>query len=207
VLEHVSRQYGESKVLSGVSIERTTPGVIGIVGPNGAGKTTLLRVIAQLLEPDDGNVRVCDRVIERADDPVARSLVGWAPHEVLAWRDESVRRNLSVAGELAGLRRRAAQTRAAELIEAWQLEPVAEQAVRRCSRGWQQRYALARADILTPPILLLDEPTTGLDDHARAQLESAIDSWRPTRIVLIASHEREWLDERADALITLGDSA
>ncbi len=202
-LRRVVRSFGDARVLAGVTLERDMPGVIGLLGANGAGKTTLLRVIAQLAQPDAGQVAVCGRVIEHADDPVARRLVGWAPHEPLAWRDDSVERNLRYAARLSGLDRRRAAMVAAAALEMWGLRDWADAPVRRLSRGWAQRYSLARADLLGPPVLLLDEPTTGLDATARGVLEDALDAWRRERIVVVASHERTWLTERCDQLLDL----
>ncbi len=199
----VVRSFGDERVLDGVTLARDGAGVIGLVGANGAGKTTLLRVIAQLAEPNAGTLDICGRRVEHADDPVARRLVGWAPHEPLAWRDDSVERNLRYAAQLAGLDRRRARTTADAAIELWGLRTVAHTPMRRLSRGWAQRYSLARADLLGPPILLLDEPTTGLDATARGVLEDAIEAWRRERIVVVASHERDWLAERCDQLLDL----
>jgi ABC-2 type transport system ATP-binding protein len=204
-LRGISRAYGPRRVLEAVDLVRGEPGLVALLGANGSGKTTLLRIIAQLVEPDAGTLEVCGRAVERADDPAARRLVGWAPHEPLAWRDDSIERNLRYAARLAGLSRREATNRASEVVRHWGLGAEAGTSVRRLSRGWAQRYSLARADLLSPPVLLLDEPTTGLDGTARAMLEGALDNWRAHRLVLVASHEREWLGERADELLDLDD--
>ena len=86
----IVRSHAGVRVLDGVSLVREQPGIVGLLGANGAGKTTLLRIIAQLTELDAGTLEVCGRRIEHADDAQARRLVGWAPHEPLAWRDETV---------------------------------------------------------------------------------------------------------------------
>jgi ABC-2 type transport system ATP-binding protein len=203
----IVRSFGEQRVLDGVDLVRDEPGVVGLLGPNGSGKTTLLRIVAQLTELEEGTLTVCGIDVDRADDAAARRLVGWAPHEPLAWRDDSVERNLVYAARLAGLPRRRAGAIADAAIQVWGLTDERDTPVRRLSRGWAQRYSLARADLLGPPVLLLDEPTTGLDADARSLLEDAIAAWRSERIVVIASHEREWLDERADAVVDLGAAA
>jgi ABC-2 type transport system ATP-binding protein len=203
----IVRSFGEQRVLDGVDLVRDEPGVVGLLGPNGSGKTTLLRIVAQLTELEEGTLTVCGIAVDRADDAAARRLVGWAPHEPLAWRDDSVERNLVYAARLAGLPRRRAGAIADAAIQVWGLTDERDTPVRRLSRGWAQRYSLARADLLGPPVLLLDEPTTGLDADARSLLEDAIAAWRSERIVVIASHEREWLDERADAVVDLGAAA
>jgi ABC-2 type transport system ATP-binding protein len=197
------RDHAGVRVLDGIDLVRTEPGVIGLLGANGSGKTTLLRICAQLTHADSGTLEICGQHVEHADSGDARRLVGWAPHEPLAWRDEGVERNLRYACRLAGLDRRRAAAIADAAVAMWGLEQVRERPVRTLSRGWAQRYSLARADLLGPPVLLLDEPTTGLDSAAREQLETAIDAWRSDRIVVVASHERAWLTGRADQLLDL----
>lgn len=203
----IVRGFGHVRVLDAVDLVREQPGIVGLVGPNGSGKTTLLRIVAQLVVPEAGTLRVAGRVVERGDDAIARRLIGWAPHEPLAWRDSSVLHNLRYAGRLAGLDRRASWSAAETGVARWGLASHATEPVRRLSRGWAQRYVLARADLLRPPILLLDEPTTGLDAAARDVLDAALDAWRAERVVVIASHERGWLDARIDDLVELDDDA
>ena len=199
----VTRRFGERTLLGGLSFARMQPGVVGITGSNGSGKTTLLRMCAQLCVPDAGTITICGHALDRGDNPAARALVGFAPHDVLAWRGHSVRANLRQALRLAGRTRRHAAEEAELSLAAWGLLSLGELPVGRLSRGQAQRYALARADLLAPPVLLLDEPTVGLDDEARGALDRAIAAWRPTRIVVIASHEREWLSTHADQIVTV----
>lgn len=203
VARGIVRDHAGMRVLDGIDLVREAPGVVGLTGANGAGKTTLLRICAQLTEAEGGTLTVCDHAIEHADDSAVRRLVGWAPHEPLAWRDESVEHNLRYAARLAGLPRRRAAAVADAAILVWGLADVRTSAVRRLSRGWAQRYSLARADLLGPPVLLLDEPTTGLDAAARTMLEDALEAWRGQRVVVVATHEREWIAERCDAMVDL----
>jgi len=199
----VTRRFGERTLLGGLTFSRTHAGVIGITGSNGSGKTTLLRMFAQLCAPDTGTIEVCGIELDRGDAPAARALVGFAPHEVLAWRAHSVRTNLRQALRLAGIPRAPAADRAEQSLVSWGLLTMAELPVGRLSRGQAQRYALARADLLVPPVLLLDEPTVGLDGAARHALDRAIAGWKTSRIVVVASHEHEWLTDCADQVVAV----
>jgi ABC-type multidrug transport system ATPase subunit len=203
----IRRAFGEHLVLDGIDLVREAPGVVGLVGPNGSGKTTLLRIVAQLVEPDAGTLRIGALEVERGDHAAARAAIGWVPHTPLAWRVESVETNLRQTLRLAGWTKAHATQRADEVLEAWALEPERTTAVMRLSRGWQQRYSLARAELLTPPVLLLDEPTTGLDDAACSLLDAAIERWRSDRVVIVSSHDRAWLDARCDELLDLSPVA
>jgi len=199
----ITRSFGDRLVLDSVDLVRDAPGIVGLLGPNGAGKTTLLRVLAQLVEPDSGSLRIGGIDVEHGDEPRARPLVGYVPHAPLAWLDDSVERNLTYAARLAGIDRAAAATLVQALVDRWELTPERRSPVRKLSRGWQQRYALARAELLDPVVVLLDEPTTGLDTAARELLEQALERWRGERIVVVSSHERAWLTERSDQLLEL----
>lgn len=203
VARGIARSHGGARVLDGIDLVRTSPGLVGLLGANGAGKTTLLRICAQLTTMDAGSLNVCGHAVADADDAQVRRLVGWAPHEPLAWRDDTVEQNLRYAVRLAGEDHRRARVVADAAIDLWGLSRVRSSAVRRLSRGWAQRYSLARADLFAPPVLLLDEPTTGLDAAARSLLEDALDAWRRERVVVVASHERDWLAARADQLLDL----
>ena len=203
-LRGVSRAFGERAVLHDVSWERSTAGVVGITGPNGCGKTTLVRVIAQLVEADTGTIDVCGHAYGAgAVSEHARRCVGYAAHRPLARSMRTVRANLLHAAALRGLSRSQRPAEVDRVIGEWDASGLADQMVARLSRGQQQRYALAMADLGAPRVLLLDEPTVGLDDVARGDLEQAMDRWRGDRIVVVTSHEHDWLSAHADELVHL----
>jgi len=141
----------------------------GLLGPNGAGKTTTLSIIAGLLRPDAGEV-IMDGVRLKDDSARARRYLGVVPQELAIYEELSARENLEFWGRLAGLSAREARIRAAELLEALALADRAREPVKTFSGGMKRRVNLGCALLHRPRLLLLDEPTVGIDPQARASL-------------------------------------
>jgi ABC-2 type transport system ATP-binding protein len=161
--------FGATRAVDGVDLAVRTGSVYGVLGPNGAGKTTTIRMLATLLRPDGGEARVLGHDIVRDADAVRRlvSLTGQ-----LASVDEDLtgRENLVLLGRLLGLRRAAASARAAELLEAFGLAEAAGRLVKHYSGGMRRRLDIAASIVVTPELMFLDEPTTGLDPRSRNQV-------------------------------------
>jgi tungstate transport system ATP-binding protein len=180
VLENLSFRAGGRIVLDGVSATITPSGVTAIVGPNGAGKSVLLRLIDGLLRPDGGIIRFGDRPAEM----VHRALVFQRPGLIRA----SVARNVALALAPLGLSRRVAEARVVAALERVGLKDRAQDAARKLSGGEQQRLALARAWVVEPELLLLDEPTANLDPAATEEVERLITDMADagTKIILVS---------------------
>ena len=163
------KSFRSTRAVDGVDLAVRTGSVYGVLGPNGAGKTTTIRMLATLIRPDEGSARVLGHDIEREADAVraAVSLTGQ-----LASVDEDLtgRENLILLGRLLGLRRAAAKARAAELLEAFGLEEAAGRLVKHYSGGMRRRLDIAASLVVTPALMFLDEPTTGLDPRSRNQV-------------------------------------
>jgi ABC-2 type transport system ATP-binding protein len=163
------KSFGETRAVDGIDLAVRRGSVYGVLGPNGAGKTTTIRMLATLLRPDAGEARVLGHDIVREADQVRAdvSLTGQ-----LASVDEDLtgRENLILLGRLLGLKRAYAKERAAELLEAFGLAESAGKLVKNYSGGMRRRLDIAASLVVTPPLMFLDEPTTGLDPRSRNQV-------------------------------------
>jgi len=207
VVDDVARSFGDVHAVRSVSFEARAGEVTGLVGPNGSGKTTLLLMLATLLVPDRGTIRIGghDPV---TDSAAVRSTLGWMPDVLGSWSALSVRTSLELTGRLYGLDRAAARTRADELIELVDLVPLAAQPTRVLSRGQKQRLSLARALVHDPRVLLLDEPASGLDPGARISLRNLLRRLAAEgRTIIVSSHVLAELDELADRAVFLDAGA
>jgi heme exporter protein A len=198
-LAGLTRRYGERAALSGVSLTLETGQTMSVFGANGAGKTTLLRVLATLLRPSDGTVRVLGAELPR-ESWKARGRVGLLGHDPLLYRDLSGRENLRFHARL----HRVSPKRADDMLAAVGMSERAGDPVRELSRGMVQRLAAARAVLHDPPLLLLDEPRAGLDPAAAEQLEPLIGKASGRTRVLVTHDVERGLAE-ADVALGLRD--
>ena len=182
-VEGLARHYGEREALSDVSLSLPTGRTLVVFGPNGAGKTTLLRVLATLLRPHAGSVRVLGATIP-GEAWAVRGRVGLLGHEPLLYRELSPVQNLSYHARLHGI----GDTRIAEVLEAVSISARAGEAVRNLSRGMVQRVAVARAILHEPELLLLDEPYSNLDPAA-VELVAPLIGPGSGRTRVICSHD------------------
>jgi heme exporter protein A len=182
-VEGLARHYGERKALSGVSLSLQRGRTLVVFGPNGAGKTTLLRVLATLLRPQGGSVRVLGSRLPEESWAV-RGRLGLLGHEPLLYRELTARENLRFHARLHGV----ADERVSELLELVAMDRRSQEPLKTLSRGMVQRVALARAVLHDPELLLLDEPYANLDPAAVELVAPLIGvSSRRTRV--ICSHD------------------
>ncbi|OZE98233.1 daunorubicin resistance protein DrrA family ABC transporter ATP-binding protein [Rhodococcoides fascians] len=165
--------FGAHRAVDGVSLTVPTGSVYGVLGPNGAGKTTTVRMLATLLRPDGGSARIFGHDVTRESTAV-RSLVGVTGQYASVDEDLSATENLIVFARLLGRSRRDSRLKAAELLEEFGLTEAATKPLKNFSGGMRRRLDLAASLISSPPLLFLDEPTTGLDPRTRAQMWDTI---------------------------------
>jgi ABC-2 type transport system ATP-binding protein len=175
ILAHdVRKSYGSVAALDGVDLSVPTGSVLAMLGRNGAGKTTFVRIVSTLLAPDAGTVRVAGVDVVR-DAPAVRSVIGLAGQFAAVDEMLTGRENLELVGRLYGLGRRQAKRRADEVLEQLRLTDAAGRLVKTYSGGMRRRLDLGASLTARPPVLLLDEPSTGLDPRSRAELWGLIE--------------------------------
>src|SRR5215207_672913 len=163
------KSYGDVRALDGVDLEAATGTVLGLLGPNGAGKTTTVRVLTTLLKPDEGTARVAGLDVVK-DAHALRERIGLAGQYAAIDDNLTGVENLVMVGRLYGEKRKAARARAHELLERFDLTAAGDRIAKTYSGGMRRRLDLAAAIVARPPVLFLDEPTTGLDPRSRNDL-------------------------------------
>jgi ABC-2 type transport system ATP-binding protein len=184
-LASVSRRLSGRAVLHDVSFSLRRDDVVGLLGVNGAGKSTTLAVIAGVLSPDAGSVRIDGRVLDRT----IRGRIGWVPENVPLWPELTVTEALDACVRLRGLPKAARATALARELSRLDLEGVARRLCGQLSLGQKRRVGLAQALLHEPDLLVLDEPGNGLDPMQAAQLRERIGRLARGRGVILSSHD------------------
>ncbi|MBL1081269.1 ATP-binding cassette domain-containing protein [Streptomyces actinomycinicus] len=171
--EGLVKTFGDVRALDGVDLDVPEGTVLGLLGPNGAGKTTTVRCLTTLLRPDSGKAVVAGVDVLRHPDAVRRS-IGLSGQFAAVDEYLTGRENLQMVGQLYQMKAKAARTRAAELLEQFNLADAADRPAKTYSGGMRRRLDLAAALVVSPPVMFMDEPTTGLDPRNRQQLWEVI---------------------------------
>ncbi|WP_402376788.1 ABC transporter ATP-binding protein [Isoptericola rhizosphaerae] len=199
----VRRAFGTVHAVVDVTLEARPGRVTALVGPNGSGKTTLLLMLAGLLAPDGGEVRV-GGIDPAAHGRAARARIGWMPDVFGTWESLTAREVLTTVAAAYRMSAADGARRAAELLELVHLADLADSPAHVLSRGQKQRLGLARSLVHDPDVLLLDEPASGLDPRSRVDLRELVRRLAAAgKTILISSHVLTELDEMADDAVFL----
>jgi ABC-2 type transport system ATP-binding protein len=197
------KAYGDVQALAGVDIDAAHGSVLGLLGPNGAGKTTVVRILTTLLKPDTGTATVVGLDVVR-DAAELRSRIGLAGQYAAVDENLTGLENLTMVGRLYGMSRAQARARGNELLERFDLVAAADRPVKTYSGGMRRRLDLADALVAKPPVLFLDEPTTGLDPRSRLSLWEVIEELvREGRTVLLTTQYLDEADRLADEIAVI----
>ncbi len=200
-MDHVSKRYGNHWALRELSL-RCGPGLLGLVGPNGAGKTTLMRMLATLLDPTEGTILWNGQDIRRHGEAV-RQVLGYLPQEFGIYREFSGRQFLRYLAAMKGLPKPLAQKRVDEVIEVVNLEAVADRKLPTYSGGMKQRVGIAQALLNDPELLIVDEPTAGLDPAERVRFRTLLASLTANRVIILSTHIISDIEAVANRLVML----
>jgi ABC-2 type transport system ATP-binding protein len=197
------KRFGPTVALDGIDLEVPEGSILGVLGPNGAGKTTAVRILTTLSIPDAGSARVAGHDVVSEADEVQRKIGVTAQDATL---DEVLtgRENLVMIGRLSGLRRPHARTRASELLEQFDLAGAADRILKEYSGGMRRRLDLAAGLVARPPVLFLDEPTTGLDPTSRVRMWGVIRELVADGVTLLLTTQYlDEADELADRIVVI----
>jgi ABC-2 type transport system ATP-binding protein len=198
----LTKRYGRTDALRGVSFTVEAGEVVGFVGPNGAGKSTALRILTGFLDPDAGTAEIagCDIVGQRKQ---AQTRIGYMPESVPLYLDMRVHEYLGFRARLKGVTRPAVGARLDAALALCGLEDQRRRLIGQLSRGYRQRVGLADALIADPPILILDEPTAGLDPVQTRAFRALLGQLGADRSVLVSSHDLGDIEAVADRIVVL----
>lgn len=203
VIKGLTKSFKNLKVLEGINLEVPTGKMLALLGPNGAGKTTTIRILSTLLKPDGGEVWVGGHSVAAEPDKV-RSVIGLTGQYSAVDEYLNARENLEMMGKLYHLKRDFVKSRSQELLEKFDLVEASERAVKTYSGGMKRRLDLALSLIATPPIIFLDEPTTGLDPRSRILMWEIIKGLMKQGVtILLTTQYLEEADKLADRIAVL----
>ena len=198
---NLKKRFGDFEAVKGISFEVKQGEVLGFLGPNGAGKSTTMRMITGFLPATSGTAAICGHDI--ASDPVAaKSCLGYLPESAPSYRAMTVEEYLKFIAEVRGLKVRDAVEK---VIAKAKLEKVAKQTIETLSKGYRQRTAFAQAIIHDPKVLIMDEPTDGLDPNQKYTVREMIKEMASEKAIVISTHILEEVDAVCTRALIIAD--
>jgi ABC-2 type transport system ATP-binding protein len=181
------KRFGDIKAVDGISLKVVKGEVLGFLGPNGAGKSTTMKMITGFLEPDTGKASICG--IDVFEHPKkAKTRFGYVPEGAPSYGEMTPRTFLSFIAEIRGYRGAEIASRVARSVERAGLEPVLDQVIDTLSKGYKRRVGLAQAILHDPPVLIMDEPTDGLDPNQKHHVRKLIADMASDKAIIISTH-------------------
>ena len=203
-VKNLTKRFGDTIAVNDVSFNIESCSVVGFLGPNGAGKSTTIRLISGVLQPDSGTATICNNDIT-TNGLQAQSCFGYLPEAAAGFGNLTVREFLTYCGEcraMWGEPLTLAIEMTTELIE---LRPALDLEIRHLSKGWRQRAWLAQAILHDPPVLILDEPTDGLDPNQKDKINDLIRQKKEDKTILLSTHILEEVEEVCDRVLLISN--
>jgi ABC-2 type transport system ATP-binding protein len=200
-LQHLSKQYGTKHAVEDINVS-LTPGVYGLLGANGAGKTTLMRMICGVLKNTSGNIRLNGKTMQELGEDYYAHL-GYMPQDFGFYPDFTGREFMLYMAAVKGLGKRKAKSRTEKLLSMVNLQEVADKKIKSYSGGMKQRLGIAQAELNRPSILILDEPTAGLDPKERVRFRNLISNFAKDKIVILSTHIVSDVSYIADTILMM----
>lgn len=187
VIKNISKVYGTQKALDNVSLSIGEGEIVGLLGPNGAGKSTMMKILTCFIPPTEGSAEICGYDIFEHQMEIKRS-VGYLSEQNPLYYDMYVREFLLLVAGIHKIERRQRKARVEEVISLTGLEKEANKKIAALSKGYKQRVGLAQALIHDPKVLILDEPTTGLDPNQLVEIRNLIKKIGQSKTILLSTH-------------------
>ncbi|MCR4679605.1 MAG: ABC transporter ATP-binding protein [Lachnospiraceae bacterium] len=186
-IENVSKRFKENIALDNVSLE-IGEGIYGLLGENGAGKTTLMRILTTLLDPTEGSVTICGQKLCAGNREEIKKLIGYLPQELGLYPSLTVVETLEYLGGLCGLTKEERKERISMLLEQTNMYEHRNKKNRQLSGGMKRRVGLMQAMLTDPKVLIVDEPTTGLDPEERIRIRNLLSDFSKGRMIIFSTH-------------------
>jgi ABC-2 type transport system ATP-binding protein len=181
------KRFGEIKAVDGISLKVAKGEVLGFLGPNGAGKSTTMKMITGFLEPDSGKAEICGTDVFQ-EPKTAKAKFGYVPEGAPSYGEMTTRAFLSFIAEIRGFRGAELKSRIDRAVERAGLQPVLDQIIDTLSKGYKRRVGLAQAILHDPPVLIMDEPTDGLDPNQKHHVRELITDMAADKAIIISTH-------------------
>ena len=196
-IEGLTKRFGAVTAVAGLSLKVGKGEVLGFLGPNGAGKSTTMKMVTGYLAPTEGKIRVCGHDVETATID-AQASIGYLPEGAPSYGDMTARQFLAFIAEVRGFKGAEAKARVAGAVEKTEIAPVLDQPIETLSKGFKRRVGLAQAILHDPPVLIMDEPTDGLDPNQKHSVRALIRAMAAEKAIIISTH----LLEEVEAICT-----
>ena len=203
-IEKLSKRFGDVQAVDRVSLNFPQGSVVGFLGPNGAGKTTTMRMVSGYLFPDSGMVKICGWDIVR-DRQNAQACLGYLPEAPNGFSRLTVREFLSFCGQARGLYRKSLGLAIDQACQRIDLGPALQRPLAELSKGWRQRAWLAQAILHEPQVLVLDEPTDGLDPNQKEVVRRLVREMAVDRTIVLSTHILEEAEELCDRVVIMAN--